>query len=351
MDSLSHAPRDYRLSVQIPPVRIDAAQDSSKSFVGLMDIDDQLGVVSFSNSGTLEEQLTLLDTQANKDSVNSSIDNIVASGGTAIATGIDKAKLELTGSRSRGDTIRIMIILSDGVNTDGGDPLTSAQEAAEENITIYTIGFGEADHNLLYEISNITGGRYYYAVDATELEAIYSNIHGEIRKISASIQANVVIPGTTTINGTFLGNATYVPGSASIMFTPSGGSAIDITTEPTLNNLSDHQIITFEIKEIINIGDEVNITYMLNVTGSGTIIGFSNVTGADGTELGAFGPETVTNTGGGGGGINIPPVPDAGPDQELVLNLGTIVDLDGTGSYDPDGLGPLQYEWDYFGDD
>ncbi|MDY6965069.1 MAG: invasin domain 3-containing protein [Halobacteriota archaeon] len=346
VDSSSHAPRDYRLSVQIPPERIDAAKNSAKSFVGLMDIDDQLGVVSFSSSGTLEEQLTLLDTQVNKDSVNSSINGIVASGGTAIGAGIDKAKLELMSSRSREDTIKIMILLSDGVDTEGSDPITSAQEAAQENITIYTIGFGESDHDLLNDIANITGGTYYYAVDVTELERIYGEIHEEIKKISASIQANVIVPGTE-INGTFEGNAEYVPGSSKITYTPSGETAEDITAEPTLTNLSDRQIITFEINEMINIGDEVNITYKLYVNGSGEIIGFSNVTGADGSELGTFGPETVTNTGGGGGYIDTPPIPDAGPDQILILNLGLTVSFNGSNSTDDYGI--TKYKW-VFGD-
>ncbi|MCR4405881.1 MAG: PKD domain-containing protein, partial [Anaerolineae bacterium] len=45
--------------------------------------------------------------------------------------------------------------------------------------------------------------------------------------------------------------------------------------------------------------------------------------------------------------INLPPVADAGPDQNVLV--GTVVNLDGSNSTDPDGHMPLIYNWQQTG--
>jgi|GEM_PF-4984010 len=234
-------------------------------------------------------------------------------------------------------------------------------------LPVYTVGLGVSSHQEepypswypfsteydLRQIANTsnpngTHGSYYYAPNGSELDEIYTSINEDIQRIAASIYANVVVPGAS-VNGTIVHNATYVNDSTTILFTPSGGSTVNISSEPTITTSGNDQVITFQINEAINIGDVLNITYNLYVNGTGTIIGSSNVTGGDGTVLGTFGPETVTNIGGGGGMINLPPVPDAGGPYQLILNTGLTVPFNGTGSYDPDGYYPLTYFWD-FGD-
>ena len=202
--------RPYVLAVQVPPIRLDAAKDAATTFVGLMGDQDQIGVVSFNTyaSDPPNKKLTLLDTQANRNSVNDSIDSLSASSYTAIGEGIDKAKKELTNpDRSREDALKVMVLLSDGVSNRGRDPITMAQEAANEGIKIFTVGFGEADHESLQDIANITGGRYYYAPSGSDLQEIYKTISEDITAMVSRTHAYYVLPDDVE----YAGNATREP--------------------------------------------------------------------------------------------------------------------------------------------
>jgi Ca-activated chloride channel homolog len=128
------------------------------------------------------------------------VDNLQAGqleDGTAIGTAIATAANRLRNAPGKS---RVMILLTDGVNNRGDiDPLTAARAASAYGIKIYSIGVGtegmapvpvgrglyglryenqpvEIDEALLTRISNMTGGRYFRAVDATALQNIYSQI-------------------------------------------------------------------------------------------------------------------------------------------------------------------------------
>jgi hypothetical protein len=74
-----------------------------------------------------------------------------------------------------------MVLLSDGVNTAGSDQntLQQAQHAADEGITIYTVGFGDADQALLNDVAEVTGGDSYYVDDADDLPEVFSRVANE----------------------------------------------------------------------------------------------------------------------------------------------------------------------------
>jgi len=93
----------------------------------------------------------------------------------------------------------IVILLTDGQNRNGPDPLEAAQAAADAGVRVYTIGMGttqgtviqggfgggfgggrgfpaELDEDSLKAIAATTGAEYFYAKDATDLERIYGNL-------------------------------------------------------------------------------------------------------------------------------------------------------------------------------
>lgn len=292
----------------------------------------------------------LLDTQAEKDSVNDSIDLLSAFSYTAIGDGIHEAKGELTSTRSRPEAIKAMVLLSDGISNRGSDPRTRAQEAAAENIKIFTIGFGEADYELLPDIANITGGKYYYAADVTELQAIYEEIYKEIEAIAKSVQVNVVLPGVN-VSSEVIPYATYVPNSANItFFTYATNTTKYITHEPTITNNTNTstQTLTFTIGEPINIGDEIKISYRLFINESSkeilTIIsGNSTVTAGDYTQK--FGPKWVSlpPIDGGGGFGNDPPVAIISANDKVYVNHS--IQFDGSNSFDDGTI--ENYTWDF----
>ncbi|GGZ41448.1 hypothetical protein GCM10007049_38420 [Echinicola pacifica] len=85
------------------------------------------------------------------------------------------------------DTIpeKVMLLLTDGV--DAGDdvlPLDAADLAAQDSVIIYTIGIGDPqtkkgdlDEKTLQEIADMTGGKYFLAMDTHSLEQVYEEIN------------------------------------------------------------------------------------------------------------------------------------------------------------------------------
>lgn len=91
---------------------------------------------------------------------------------------------------------RTLILLTDGANNRGVDPLEAAQMAKQANVTVHTIAFGtdgaessglfgffggstedEYDEKTLIAIANMTGGEYFRARDKNELSTIYDTIN------------------------------------------------------------------------------------------------------------------------------------------------------------------------------
>ncbi len=79
---------------------------------------------------------------------------------------------------------KVMLLLTDG--KDGGkgvSPTDAAYMAKNDSIKIYTLGIGDPtlpgsdlDEGTLKNISEITGGKYFRAIDAEELEKIYTEL-------------------------------------------------------------------------------------------------------------------------------------------------------------------------------
>lgn len=118
--------------------------------------------------------------------------------GTAIGMGLASGVNRLKDSEAKS---KIVILLTDGVNNSGYiKPLTAAEIAKEFDVKVYTIGIGsvgsarspinkrsdgqynfgltkvQIDEALLREISEMTGGKYYRAIDQESLENIYAEI-------------------------------------------------------------------------------------------------------------------------------------------------------------------------------
>jgi Ca-activated chloride channel family protein len=167
---------------------------------------DRIGMVVFGSQAFVFSPMTL-DVSA----VHALVDSIVsrmAGDGTAIgdAVGLGVKKL-----RERPEGSRVMILLTDGENTEGSlPPRLAGQLAAKEGIRIYTIGVGskglvpfiedgrmteqkmEIDEELLSELADITGGAYFRATDTAALEKIYQRI--DVLEKTQAESRSVMIP-------------------------------------------------------------------------------------------------------------------------------------------------------------
>ena len=149
--------------------------DSAQRFVGALLDKDRAGVVDFDSDAETVQSMT-----QDHDAVNSSLDQIDSQGSTDIGEGLSEG-VELFDSQDRG---RVIILLTDGRNTAFGasdsKTINAAQEAANNDITVHTIGLGNSDNVLLQEVADITGGTFNHVNDASDLPELFDRVAEDV---------------------------------------------------------------------------------------------------------------------------------------------------------------------------
>jgi Ca-activated chloride channel family protein len=176
------------------PNRLEAAKEVAINFIDERPA-DRIGLVVFQAEAYTQAPLTT-DHELLKSLFTEVQNSAIITDGTAIGEGLATAINRLRESDAKS---KVIILLTDGVNNSGDtDPLTAANVAKENNICVYTIGVGkdgtapypvetpfgtmmqempvEIDEELMTQIAEYTGGKYYRAKNETELEKIYDEI-------------------------------------------------------------------------------------------------------------------------------------------------------------------------------
>jgi Ca-activated chloride channel family protein len=130
------------LAEDIKPNRLKRAHLAVLDFVQQLE-GDRVGLMPFAGSAYLMCPLTL-DYEAFEDSLSAVTTDIIPRGGTNIAAVIDTAVETLNNAANH----KILIILTDGENLQG-DALKAAEEAAKQGLTIYTVGVGTSQGELI----------------------------------------------------------------------------------------------------------------------------------------------------------------------------------------------------------
>ena len=183
------------LSKDLKPNRLEALKKVAADFVDRRSA-DKIGLVAYSG-----ESFTLCPLTVDKKAIKAAISRIkfgLLEGGTAIGMGLGTALNRMKGSEAKS---KVIVLLTDGVNTEGAiDPKTMAEIAVEEQVKIYTIAIGtngtaptpvaydasgdmifrnmpvKIDEALLKEIAAMTQGKYFRATDNKKLKEIYGEI-------------------------------------------------------------------------------------------------------------------------------------------------------------------------------
>jgi Ca-activated chloride channel homolog len=215
-------------STDIPPNRLIVAKDAALSFVRDNSSGRQVGIVAFAGFAELIQPPTT-DVRL----LENAIDGLVPARRTAIGSAILRsldaiaevdnrvAPSELsqaTGPASpavpEGEFVpHIIVLLTDGASNAGPLPMNAAQQALERGVRVYTIGFGttnnsspmncgdedpfgfgggfgspfggggggggfrrEIDEDTLRQVAATTGGEYYIATSANELQDVFQNL-------------------------------------------------------------------------------------------------------------------------------------------------------------------------------
>ncbi|HSJ88441.1 MAG TPA: VWA domain-containing protein [Anaerolineales bacterium] len=210
-------------SNDIKPNRLEAAKDAAQAFVRTQLANRQVGIVAFAGFAELIQPPT-----NNVQQLDSAIESLVTARRTAIGSAILRsidaiAEIDSRvppsdlGSSSNPSQApaepvpHIIVLLTDGASNAGPPPLSAAQQAVERGVRVYTIGFGtnrnnsvmdcgdqfqendffggggfgpgigggfrrEIDEETLKQIADLTGGSYYAASSANELEDVFQNL-------------------------------------------------------------------------------------------------------------------------------------------------------------------------------
>jgi Ca-activated chloride channel homolog len=218
-------------STDVDPNRITAAQNAARDFVKAEDGRSQIGLVTFSGIAGL-----VVPPTKDTGTLLKAIDGLRTARGTAIGqailTSIDaiseiNPQVQPTGVQLPAPTAAVadfqpdtIIVLTDGRNTDGVDPITAATQAAARHVRVFTIGFGTAnpspmvcpaaqisgdaairgdgrgfgggfggygggryqqiDEATLSKVASLTGGKYFSAKNAKGLSDVLLDLPGAI---------------------------------------------------------------------------------------------------------------------------------------------------------------------------
>lgn len=191
------------MAQDIKPTRLDRAKLEIADLMERLD-GDEIGLVLFSGASFVQVPLTS-DYQTALNYMDSAGPNSISRPGTVIGDAIQTATNAFDPELS---SQKVLVIMTDGEDRET-DPMLAAQEAAESDILIYTIGFGtpegepvpeldpfgqitgyktdengnvilsQLDESTLQAIADTGSGRYYRATaDGRELDSLLAEIDG-----------------------------------------------------------------------------------------------------------------------------------------------------------------------------
>jgi Ca-activated chloride channel family protein len=187
-------------ATDLTPTRMDAAKAAARAFVEKQPPDVRIGVVAFSGSGIVTQEVT-----ADRPSVVAAIDRLRPDGGTGLGSGLQTALGAIVGKPvlvDRGTAPGVeqqgpdlgyhgsaaVVVFTDGENTDAPDPLEVADLASSAGVKVYPVGLGSPqgavlqidgfslatrlDEPMLRDIASHTDGRYIAGADPQALAGI-----------------------------------------------------------------------------------------------------------------------------------------------------------------------------------
>ena len=218
-------------STDVPPNRMVAAQEAALSFIRRQPPSTQIGIVAFAGFAAMLQAPT-----TDQEVLEDVIQSLTTERRTAVGSGILKAidaiaeidpgvAPSVTNPES-GPVVTpvpngayvpaIIVVLTDGASNRGPLPVEAAQQAVDRGVRVYTIGYGTAnggtmncgaqfgredpfggssgmfmepsfgggggnfrrgiDEETLIEVADMTGGEYYSAESAEELQQIFEEL-------------------------------------------------------------------------------------------------------------------------------------------------------------------------------
>ncbi|MBC5829670.1 MAG: VWA domain-containing protein [Candidatus Eremiobacteraeota bacterium] len=196
----------------IAPTRSQAAKNAARAFISNAAVGTKVGIVAFSTAATVVQPLT-----PDREAVLEGIDRIPEPNG---ATAIGDA-LALAGQQFRRHGHRLVVLVTDGVNNRGVDPLGVAKFLGTQHVSVYTVGIGtndsgqlipgtnepaNIDEDALRALADAAGGTYSRVADATQLRSALAHLGATttLERRTLDVKFPLAVGGATFMLLTFL---------------------------------------------------------------------------------------------------------------------------------------------------
>ncbi|HEY1429904.1 MAG TPA: VWA domain-containing protein, partial [Candidatus Tumulicola sp.] len=161
-------------STDVAPTRALAAKTAAQAFINETPSGTKIGIIAFAGDASLVQPLS-----ADRNQVIASLENVPQpDGATAIGDALKLAAQNLPDAGHR-----VVVLITDGVNNAGTDPLQAAQWLGQHNVPVYTVGIGTSqgglipgtndeatiDEDALQQYAQSSGGAYARAENAVQL--------------------------------------------------------------------------------------------------------------------------------------------------------------------------------------
>jgi uncharacterized protein YegL len=240
--------------------KIESAKNAAKAFIDLMRIGDKIGVVDFDDKVTVTYPLTEIDPGgAVRTAAKNAIDTLYARDYTSIGGGLKKGQDELN-TRGAGDPVRVMVLLSDGLENTPPYVANVLPGIIADKIVVYTVGLGsDADQELLQGIAEQTRGTYRFSPTGRELVEIYNSISARVygqsvvRTVSGTVASGGTAEESVLVDST-IGEVTFsvfwTGSDLDLVLVRPDGSIVDPSVAETDPDISFTSSTTYEFYKI-----------------------------------------------------------------------------------------------------
>ena len=179
---------DTSRSMLTPDVKPDRLTRAKLAVEDLLDRlnGDGVGLVAFAGEAFLQAPVTT-DYDAFRETLEALDTNTIALGGTDIASAIRLSESTLA---MRGDTQKVMVLITDGEDL-GGDAVLAAQSAAQKGMVIFTVGVGTESGELI-PVPDGAGGTRFVKDPAGNF--VRSHLDADMLKRIAAATGGVYVP-------------------------------------------------------------------------------------------------------------------------------------------------------------
>ncbi len=149
--------------------KLQLAKEGAIAAVEVLKAKDQIGIVCFDSDA---DWVVELQAAANKEQIVNEVARVAVGGGTFIYSGVYRAYEALTQCNAK---LKHCIVLTDG-HTEGSreEHIDLVTRMSAEEITVSTVGIGEADQQLLQAMADAGNGEAYFTNDFGSIPQIFT---------------------------------------------------------------------------------------------------------------------------------------------------------------------------------